>query len=313
MVTLFLYNLIFTQSFSNESVNVTNIVYSIFGQEIENNVIPSINNTNVTERKLEKGTLLLDNLIVPIKYEKIGNLSLFENDIILTNEIIGGKAAIDKFIKTDPWINGIIPYIIHPDTPNKENINQAITYVMDNTPIKFIPVKIVNGIIQDANFVVFVPHNSICASPIGMMNGNNLVLGNSYKGQPVFVSDWCKTGDLIHELGHTLGLWHEHTRCDRDPYIEIVWNNIQEDSKHNFEVICDPTDPSKASLSPISYGEYDYCSMMHYPERAENSINHSSPIIIPKQQVVGCEHIGQTGKLSEVDLDAIYYIYSFLG
>ena len=47
--------------------------------------------------------------------------------------------------------------------------------------------------------------------------------------QAISIGKNCdKFGIVVHELGHVIGFWHEHTRPDRDNHIEIVYQNIQE-------------------------------------------------------------------------------------
>ena len=43
---------------------------------------------------------------------------------------------------------------------------------------------------------------------------------NGAKG--VFLGDWCnRVGTPAHEILHALGRWHEHTRPDRDDYVDV--------------------------------------------------------------------------------------------
>uniref|UniRef100_A0A1I8FH63 Metalloendopeptidase n=1 Tax=Macrostomum lignano TaxID=282301 RepID=A0A1I8FH63_9PLAT len=76
--------------------------------------------------------------------------------------------------------------------------------------------------------------------------------------QSVSIGKNCdKLGIVMHELGHVIGFWHEHTRPDRDKYIEIIEENILESQKYNFKVL--------TSMDVDSLGEpYDFDSIMHY-------------------------------------------------
>lgn len=43
----------------------------------------------------------------------------------------------------------------------------------------------------------------------------------------VFGYDCMSLGEITHEVMHTLGFSHEHTRPDRDRYVTILWDNIK--------------------------------------------------------------------------------------
>lgn len=45
--------------------------------------------------------------------------------------------------------------------------------------------------------------------------------------QAISIGKSCdKFGIVVHELGHVIGFWHEHTRPDRDNHVQIVRDHI---------------------------------------------------------------------------------------
>lgn len=59
-----------------------------------------------------------------------------------------------------------------------------------------------------------------CAAAVGyfpLETGIDIFLGGPF----CFVK-----GKIQHEILHTLGFWHEHTRPDRDSYVQVFFENV---------------------------------------------------------------------------------------
>ncbi|KAB7494284.1 Zinc metalloproteinase nas-4 [Armadillidium nasatum] len=88
---------------------------------------------------------------------------------------------------------------------------------------------------------------SSCWSYVGKIGGR----------QQVSLPKWCTNvfGSVQHEFLHALGFFHEQARPNRDSYVDIKWENIDEGNKINFE--------KARSENVYAFGEpYDFESII---------------------------------------------------
>jgi PKD repeat protein len=234
-----------------------------------------------------------------ITYEIQSGLAIWEGDIILgrageiatTREQLARPGAISLQSAIRPfgvvidgatyrWPNGVVPYEVAPGVVNPSRIDQAIFMVEAATSgVTLVPR---NG---ESDFVRFVDGDG-CSSWIGRQGGQ----------QNIVLASGCSIGSAAHEILHALGMFHEQSRCDRNGFVEIQWDEIEEGREHNFDREC-----SGAS----DLGDYDETSIMHYGPFAF-AIG-SNPTIVSLRSL---DHLmGQRSTLSDSDVATINQLY----
>lgn len=125
-------------------------------------------------------------------------------------------------------------------------------------------------------------------------------VGYDENGENWLILYQVTTRAVLHELGHCLGLLHEHQRYDRWMYVEVDFGNIYFDKWHNFIM--------RNNLLYLEYEyEYDYYSVMHYGGFAFNK-DERIPSIIPIDQSILPEDLG-SNSITELDCEKIGIIY----
>jgi PKD repeat protein len=203
-----------------------------------------------------------------VTYEIHNGLAIWEGDIIIgrASEIATTRAALlapsgggartgngarfGVVIDGDAfrWPGGVVPYEIDPGLPDQSRVTDAIAMVEQATAgVNLVPRS------GEDDYIRFVSSDG-CSSSVGRIGGM----------QDINLDVGCTVGNTAHEILHALAMYHEHTRCDRDTYVEVLWDNIEEGKEHNFEKQCDDASDM-----------FDYAegSIMHYGIKAFSKNN----------------------------------------
>ena len=196
------------------------------------------------------------------------------------------------------WPRGEVPFRIENGTPGEALITEAIEHWRARTGgrIKFVRW---NG--RATDYVVF-RKGPFCASQwVGRGGGM----------QTVNLTAASTKAQLIHELGHVVGLFHEQNRLDRDKQLKIDKTHVKDNFVDQFDrsaYLCEDTAWDGGS-------SFDWASIMLYPPRAFSKDKQQTMIRIGREDDLdwglasGPEYGGVTTELSPGDVEAIKILY----
>ncbi|XP_054258423.1 tolloid-like protein 2 [Macrosteles quadrilineatus] len=193
------------------------------------------------------------------------------------------------------WDYGVIPYEIDGNFSgaHKALFKQAMRHWENFTCVKFVE----RNAPEHPNYIVFTERPCGCCSFVGK-RGNG--------PQAISIGKNCdKFGIVVHELGHVVGFWHEHTRPDRDNHVQIVRDNIMAGQEYNFNKL---TEDEVNSLGL----PYDYDSIMHYARNTFSKgtyLDTIQPIDYSRGGYKRRPEIGQRIRLSEGDIAQTNLLY----
>ncbi|KAE9416012.1 hypothetical protein Angca_010256, partial [Angiostrongylus cantonensis] len=198
--------------------------------------------------------------------------SLFQGDIMLTkqqaNEILEDivdsdgdrkkrQAFRDENYPRTLWSNGVNYAFWNASHSARRVFLKAAEIWRENTCLEFREDS-------SADDVVWVVHGSSCWSHLGRVGGAQILsLGDN--------CDFIGLG--LHEIGHTLGLYHTHARHDRDNFIELRLENLINGWEDQFA--------KQSESTNYNYNiTYDYGTVMHYGATAVSK--NGKPYVVPR-------------------------------
>ena len=232
----------------------------------------------VTYAEVEEGFLIDGDIVI----ERDGVHLMREGDDLATT-----RSALMSTPKHRRWPNARIPFQFDENTSPamRELVRDAMAWWENNTPVRFVPH---NG---ETDFLhIRAWSGSYSYANIGHQGGKQYAtIQRNCVG-----TSWGR-GLIAHELGHTMGLWHEQMRVDRNEHVVIHWDNIKDGKKSNF----------RKYDNGLLLTTYNIGSIMHYGSKAFS--RNGKPTITRKD---GSTFRQNFGKPTERDFAGVTKFYS---
>ncbi|WP_181150856.1 M12 family metallopeptidase [Paenibacillus sp. PCH8] len=252
----------------------------------------------------EEGYLFLvdSKTAIKVNYMEYDQLAIFDGDIVVSDAAkmktftahVEGLLSVGKEVVPHPdviidirrlWPHGQVYYAFDStvNSQNRTDILQAMKLISSACR----GVSFTERTTQP-NYISFIMGTG-CSSSVGMQGGIQRI---------TLASTWYVIGNIIHEIGHALGLLHEHIKPNRNEYVTLHQNNVIPAARHNFDIISHP--------ELFKSMDYDYGSIMHY-SRSAFALIPGTDTLTPKQAT---DSMGQRKALSDLDIIGINSLYT---
>lgn len=178
------------------------------------------------------------------------------------------------------WPNGTIPFVLLGMNSDEMKKVFESMYLWEAASIGRIQFRPANPVGHSGTGILYIVKNEIISG----------ALGTGYYPDDInilFLGRFDRRA-ILHELGHKIGLEHEHQRPDRDLFISIDWSMVDPELAPQFA--CRSPD-----LYDYTYYHYDYESVMHYGPEDTSAID-------AQGRPIGSDTISFTDALKVQDL-----------